>query len=252
MQFADLRVPGGEAPASGFPVIVFLHGGAWRAKWSKDYGEAFVEELADEGFATWDVEYRRLGHPGGGYPGTFEDVADALDHLRALVPKHPLDLSRVIAVGHSSGGHLALWLAGRRHMAESGPLYRENPLPLRGVISLAGVNDLELSLTLGDRRDVLELAGVDSLDGGREQLDQIDPGRLLPLGVPLILYIGDKDSDWRLEMTNRFEDKARKAGDTVTTIIVSGANHMDVTDAGTGFSQLIAQSARELLQVPGS
>ena len=78
-QHADLRIPSTRVPRSGYPVIVFIHGGAWRSEWSRNYSEAFVEALAEQGFATWDLEFRRMGHHGGGYPGTFEDIADGAD-----------------------------------------------------------------------------------------------------------------------------------------------------------------------------
>ncbi len=158
-QFADLRLPPGAAPPGGFPVIVFVHGGAWRAEWSKNYTEALVEALTQAGFATWDLEFRRMGNRGGGYPGTFEDVGAAADLLRRLPHEHPLDLSRVVAMGHSSTGHLALWLAGRPQVSATSSLYRADALPFKGVVSIAGVNDLALSFTVGDRKDVLELLG---------------------------------------------------------------------------------------------
>jgi acetyl esterase/lipase len=248
LQYADLRLPPGAAPQGGYPVIVFIHGGSWRSEWSKNHTEAFVEALAAQGFATWDLEFRRLGHRGGGYPGTFEDVADGADHLRALAESFALDLDRVIAIGHSSGGHLALWLAGRHRLPKSSPLYRDDPLALRGVISRAGVNDLELAFTLGERTDVLTLLGVDSLEAGSQRLDETNPARLLSLGVPQTLMIGDKDSPWRLDMTQRYARQARKAGDRTTTFVVGGANHMDLVDARSGFAVRVGGEARKLLQ----
>jgi pimeloyl-ACP methyl ester carboxylesterase len=178
-QHADLRLPSSAAPPGGYPVLVFIHGGAWRSEWSKNYTEAFVEVLTAQGFATWDLEFRRIGHRDGGYPGTFDDVARGADHLRVIAESYPLNLDRVIAVGHSSGGHLALWLAGRHRLPESSVLRRAEPLVLRGVISIAGVNDLELTYTLGDRTDVLTLVGVDSLESGTQRFGETNPARLL-------------------------------------------------------------------------
>ncbi len=246
-QHGDLRLPTGSMSPDGYPVIVFIHGGAWRSEWSKGYSEAFVEALTLQGFATWDLEYRRLGNRGGGYPGTFEDVADGADHLRILADSHPLDLNRIIVIGHSSGGHLALWLAGRKHLTESSPLYRANPLALSAVISVAGVNDLELSLTLGDRKDVLTLTGVESLASGAERFKETNPARMLPFGVAQTLMIGDKDAPWRLEMTQLYATKSKESGDKIKVIIVPGANHADVMDARSGFAQSVAEEARRLL-----
>ena len=246
-QFADLRLPSNAMPPNGYPVIVFIHGGAWRSEWSKNYTEAFVEALTLHGFATWDLEFRRLGQRDGGYPGTFEDIADGADHLRVVAQSYPLDMDQVIAVGHSSGGHLALWLAGRHRLSESSTLYRAEPLALRGVISIAGVNDLELSYSLGDRKDVLTLIGVDTLDGGVHRFQETNPARLLPFDVPQTLMIGNQDSQWRLEMTQRYSENATAAGDTTQIVIVPGANHMDVVDARSGFARNVAQEAQHIL-----
>lgn len=248
-QYADLRLPSNRpTPPDGFPTIVFIHGGAWHSDWSKNYTEAFVEALTQQGFATWDLEYRRIGHRGGGYPGTFEDVADAADHLRVIAKSQPLDLNRVIAVGHSSGGHLALWLAGRHGLSESSTLYRKDPLALKGVISIAGVNDLELSFELGGRKDVLTLIGVDSLADGEQRFKETNPGRLLPFGIPQMLIIGDEDSQWRMDMTRRYKESAKRSGDAVGFTIFNGANHMDIVDAGSGIAESVARLAREMLQ----
>jgi len=127
-QFGELWVPPGPGP---HPVAVVIHGGCWSA----EYGEAHIRPvcaaLARAGVAAWCLEYRRVGDEGGGWPGTFEDVARGADHLRAIAPAHGLDLQRVVAVGHSAGGHLALWLAGRareeRHR-ESGRRRGRRPL----------------------------------------------------------------------------------------------------------------------------
>lgn len=111
LQFGDLRLPSGKGP---FPVAVVIHGGCWVSTFATlQNTAAMADALRDAGIATWNVEYRRLDNPGGGWPGTFTDVGIAADHVRVLAKTYPLDLSRVLAVGHSAGGHLALWLAGR-------------------------------------------------------------------------------------------------------------------------------------------
>ena len=108
-QVADLRKPAGKGP---FPVAVVIHGGCWRSDFDNRLSmSAFAEALCKRGFATWNIEYRRLGDQGGGWPGTFEDVAGAIDKLAGVAAEHQLDLSRVVIVGHSSGAHLALCAA---------------------------------------------------------------------------------------------------------------------------------------------
>ena len=248
LQFSDLRLPSSPPPPGGYPVIVFIHGGTWLAEWSKDHTEPFAEALTEQGFATWDLEFRRIGNRNGGYPGTFEDIADGTDYLRTVAETYPLNLDQVIASGHSSGGHLALWLGGRHRLPESSPLYRANPLPLAGVISIAGVNDLELSLELGDRTDVLTLVGAESLESGAARFAETNPARLRPFGIPQTLMIGDRDSKWRLDMTERDADHANASGDPTKHVIVPGANHMDVIDPRSGFARGVALEARQILE----
>lgn len=248
LQFADLRLPSTPPPPGGYPVIVFIHGGAWLAEWSKDHTEPFAEALTEQGFATWDLEFRRIGHSNGGYPGTFEDIADGTDYLRTVAENYPINLDQVIASGHSSGGHLALWLGGRNGLPESSPLYRTDPLPLAGIISLAGVNDLEVSLELGNRTDVLTLVGAESLASGTARFAETNPSRLRPFGIPQILMIGDGDSQWRLDMTVRDAEHASTSGDATKHIIIPGANHMDVIDPRSGLAAGVALEARQILE----
>src|ERR1044071_5234016 len=126
LQFGDLRLPGAAGPN---PAAIVVHGGFWRSTYGLDYIGPFCEALTASGLATWNLEYRRIGNTGGGWPGTFEDVAAGCDYLLSIAAESNLDLNRVIAIGHSAGGHLAMWLASRKK-------------PLAGVISLAGVVDL--------------------------------------------------------------------------------------------------------------
>ena len=226
VQYGDLRLPAGRAPAAGYPVAVVIHGGAWHADWTSDYTSGFAEALTGAGIATWNIEFRRIGNRGGGYPGTFTDVGLATDFLRTLAESHPLDLGRVVVVGHSSGGHLALWVAGRRNLPEGSAIRGSDPLPLAGVISLAGVNDLEGALEFGNRTDVFDLIGT----GAGARLATTSPGRLLPLGVPQVLIVGTRDEAWRIETTRSYAAAAAEAGDEVELLVLEGANHADVVD----------------------
>lgn len=109
-QFGELMVPDGDGP---WPVVVLFHGGFWLVDFGLDLMQPIADDLVSRGYAVWNLEFRRVGEAGGGYPGTFDDVAAGLDHLLVLKEDHALDLARVALVGHSSGGHLALWVAGR-------------------------------------------------------------------------------------------------------------------------------------------
>ena len=148
LQFGEIRVPAGTGP---FPVAILVHGGCWSAK-LKDLPEAvtsfellrpIASALADAGIATWNIEYRRLGNEGGGWPGTYQDLSRATDLLRDIASRYHLNLSRTIAIGHSSGGQLAMWLAARGRLPKNSPLYTDAPLPLKGVVDIDGPPDLE-------------------------------------------------------------------------------------------------------------
>src|SRR5262245_48319205 len=136
--FGDLYLPSQPGP---HPVVVLVHGGCWRAQYDLAPLGQLCVALVGEGLAVWNVEYRRLGN-GGGWPTTFLDVAAAADALGGIAGQYGLDLARVVVMGHSAGGHLALWLAGRRRLPPESPLFAAAPLPLRGVVAIAGVPDL--------------------------------------------------------------------------------------------------------------
>lgn len=247
LQFGDLRLPAGTPPSGGFPVIVFVHGGGWKSDWNKDYGERLMEALTRSGFATWDLEFRRMGNDGGGYPGTFLDVAAGTDHLRTLAKTYPLDLGHVVSIGHSSGGHLALWLAGRKNLPVSSPLHVDDPLPLAGAVSLAGVNDLERSLAIGNRTDALKLSGIEDPGKAGPRFGETNPARLLPFGIPQSLIVGGKDGPWRIQMTREYAEAARAAGDPVELAVPETANHFDVVDTESPALEMILAAARGMV-----
>src|SRR5215468_9805667 len=178
-QFGELRLPKGPGP---YPVAIVIHGGCWMSQYGLSYMGHLSAALTEAGVATWSIEYRRVGNQGGGWPGTFEDVSRAADHLRKIAKTYPLDLNRVIAVGHSAGGHLALWLAARKILPKDSPVYSPDPLPLRGVAPLAGITDLRRVGTACDA-NVPQLMGGSATDK-TAIYNQASPIDLLPLGVP--------------------------------------------------------------------
>src|SRR5262245_25236824 len=116
-QFGELRVPSGRRP---HPVAIVIHGGYWRARYDLAHIGHLCEALTKQGIATWSLEYRRIGNPGGGWPGTFEDIRAGAAHVEQIAKEHSLDLKRVVATGHSAGGHLVLWLAKQKAIALRG------------------------------------------------------------------------------------------------------------------------------------
>jgi acetyl esterase/lipase len=225
-QFGDLRLPGGSGP---HPVIVAIHGGFWRHGYDLAYFSPLCEEFARNGWATWNIEYRGVGANGGGWPGTFLDVAAATDHLRELAGPHSLDLSRVVTVGHSAGGHLALWTAARHKIPAGSPLHRASPLPIKAAVSLAGVADLRKS-------EELKLGGgaAAALVGGSPQevpdrYAVASPAELLPFGVPQTLIHGTNDSAVPISMSEGYQALAVAKGDSARLVALANGGHFGLT-----------------------
>jgi acetyl esterase/lipase len=249
-QFGVLRVPPGEGP---HPVVALVHGGCWLAEYDYRHLERFAEVLAERGVATWSIEYRRLGHDGGGWPGTFRDVARGLDHLRVLARERPLDLDRVVVVGHSAGGQLALWLAGRPKIAERSDVYVADPLPVAGVVTLAAIADLR-SYALGSGECN---AAVQDLMGGlarsvRARYDEASPISLVPLGVPVRLVHGSDDAIVPLEQSRRFADSERRSGGDAVLDVLPGAGHFDVVAPFAAAWPAVERRVLELAGLPAS
>lgn len=227
LHFGDLRLPVESGP---HPVVIVVHGGFWRAQYSLEYFGHVCATLTAEGLATWNIEYRRIGNPGGAWPGTFLDVAAAADHLRTLARDYPLDLTRVIVVGHSAGGHLALWLAGRPRIPIASPLYRSDPLPIRAAISLGGVDDLHRAwdLHLGDGV-VGDLLGG-SPEAHPERYAAASPAALLPLGVRQVLIHGELDQPVPFHTIIEYQALAQAHGDNVTLLGLPDTGHFEPVD----------------------
>lgn len=227
LQYGELRMPAGAGP---HPVAMVIHGGCWLSAFDYRHATSLSANLTQAGIATWTIEYRRVGDSRGGWPGTFQDVAAAADHLRNLPPQYLLDLERVITVGHSAGGQLALWLAARRGLSTDSEFYANEPLPIAGVVSLAGITDLK-TYSIGAANSCN--ASVNPLMGGTpeekpQRYAQVSPLELLPLRVPMILIHGARDSIVPPEMTRLFAERAQAQGDKVETRILNDAGHFEL------------------------
>jgi acetyl esterase/lipase len=189
IQYGKLRVPAGPGP---FPVVVGVHGGCWLQEIGQGSLEPALAALDAEGIATWTIRYRRLGHPGGGWPGTFLDVGAAADHLRTLARDYPLDLERVVAVGHSSGAHLAGWLARRPALPPDSPIRGEDPLVVKAVVAIDGPLDLAAFGATGADGEVCGAPVIAELLGGYpdevpERYRQASPAEMPPTDAAFFL-----------------------------------------------------------------
>jgi acetyl esterase/lipase len=219
-QFGDLYVPDGDGPV---PVAVVLHGGFWRELRTRELTDDLARDLARRGWAAWNVEYRRVGElSGGGHPVTFEDVAAAIDALADLGA--PLDLARVVAIGHSAGGHLALLAAGR-----AAPR-----VPLAGAVAQAGVTDLSAA----DRLGLGEGAAAEYMAGHAadrpDRYAEASPIERVPLGVPQLLVHGDADERVPVAQSTAYAEAARAAGDDVELVVRAGEDHFVHIDPAAG------------------
>lgn len=226
-QVADLRLPPGPGP---HPVVIVIHGGFWRARFGMERTEEIASDLPRLDFASWNIEYRRVGHTGGGWPGTLQDVALAADHLLVLHDAFPLDLERVATLGHSAGGHLALWLAARQRLATPNIFVRSNPIGVSGAVSLAGVCDLAHMARVREvDNPVVEFLGGTPAEFP-ERYAAASPAELLPLRVPQVLLHGDQDDRVPLAVSRDYASRATAAGDEVTYIELPGVGHFEFED----------------------
>lgn len=236
LQFGDLWIPAGARPARGWPLVVFVHGGWWKSEYDLAHAGHLCAALKAQGFAVWSVEYRRVGSTGGGWPATFQDVAQGFDYVALLGRAWPVDLGRVVVMGHSAGGHLAFWLAGRHHVPAEAGLGGSPKAAMRAVIALAGAVDLRLTADLAgyfrfahDKREVYTLMGGSAKDHP-ERYRTGSPGELLPFGVPQTLIQGTEDDQIPAELPRRWAEKARQQGDVVRVVMIPGADHFDLID----------------------
>jgi acetyl esterase/lipase len=235
-QYGELRLPKGNGP---FPVAVVIHGGCWVEKFATlQNTAALADALRDAGVATWNIEYRRADSPGGGWPGTFTDVADGVDILRQIAKEHPLDLSRVVVVGHSAGAHLALWAGARARLPKSSPLYRQSPLPLRAAVALGGPGDLRAFRVYDEK--ICGTPVIDQLMGGTPEEHMAryaegSPVELLPLGVRQVLIVGVDDGVMPPPERETYAARATKAGDRVEIVEVPGGHFEVIAPTSTAW-----------------
>jgi acetyl esterase/lipase len=221
LQVVDVWLPNGKGP---FPTVIMIHGGCWQTSIADRHLMDWVSaDLQHRGIAVWNIDYRGADRHGGGFPGTYLDVAAAADSLVAHAAEYRLDTKRVVAVGHSAGGHLALWLAARPRLGKSDTWGNPRPFPLAGVVSLAGLPDLERQAKIdnGCGRTISV-----TMAGGHPAETSVP--RLAPLGVPQYLVNGLADRIVPTGLATDYRRRMRQAGDAVTIDWVPDAGHFDL------------------------
>lgn len=226
LQVVDLWLPRGRGP---FPTVVMIHGGCWQTRIAdRHLMDWAADDLRRRGYAVWNIDYRGVDRPGGGYPGTFADVAAAADAINTHAAQFHLDARRIVAVGHSAGGHLALWLAARPRLPASSPLHSDRPLPIAAVVSLGGLPDLERNMRV-DNGCGKAISG--KLAGGH--FDDTSVPRLAPLHVPQYLINGAVDPIVPAELASDYRRRMTAAGDRVQVYLVPNSGHFELIAPGS-------------------
>jgi len=232
-QFGDLYLPRSRPdPPSPTAVLILLHGGCWRSRFGLAPLGQLARRITERGAAVWNLEYRRLGG-GGGWPATFLDVAAGADFLRSLARPHDLDLSRVVAAGHSAGGHLACWLASRHVLPPGAELHRRQPLGVTAVVSLAGIPDLALAAHEG----ICAGAPVELMGGTAAEVPQRyaqgSPLAAAPVTVPQWHVVGEADALVPAAYVRRCVGAARAREERAELVALAGAGHFEIVVTGS-------------------
>ncbi|MFD5477123.1 alpha/beta hydrolase [Streptomyces hawaiiensis] len=246
IDFFAPRRAGGPGPA---PVVVVLHGGAWRAPYDRRHISPFADFLARRGFAVASIEYRRGGDDSlaGRWPDTFDDIAAALDALPALVRQvlPQADPRRTVLTGHSAGGHLALWGASRHVLPAGSPWRSGGPVTLRGVVALAPIADLAIA----DKLDVCGGAARQLLGGDEHFAERqlyADPALLLPTGIATTLVQGRTDLDVPQAVAESYAEAAAKAGEMVGVTLLEDVGHFPLIDPAADACAVVVEEIAQL------
>jgi acetyl esterase/lipase len=241
VQGIDVYLPKTDGP---FPVAILIHGGCWtKAIAGREQLRLLGRELANRGIAVWSIGYRRVDEEDGAYPGIFQDVARAIDLLPANAAKYEIDTSRVVAVGHSAGAHLALWAASRGKLPRTSPAYAANPFPVRAVIALGGVGDLEAAVGLsGACGPTIIPALVGQASAARPDVySDTSPSKLLPTGAKIVMITGAEDSITPAAYAQTYAEEVKAAGGIAELVIVPEAGHFDVVTVGTPAWRIVSE-----------
>ncbi|KTC64736.1 Alpha/beta hydrolase family protein [Legionella adelaidensis] len=253
-QFLEIRRPVSFAKKGLNATIVIIHGGCWKSYYANCKNTAaLADALRDHGYLTINLEYRAIDHEGGGWPGTFNDISMGINYLQQIADVERLDSKQVIAIGHSSGGHLAMWALARHKLELNSSLFQPLAIELRGAIALGGASDLKKHF-----QHFNNICGEDTLinlfNGTPEQnLENYQQGTaagLLPIAKPQVYITGEVDLAVPPSFAESFFQLAQEKGDStfVECISVKDVGHHEYNDPRHDIFSLILKHTKGILR----
>jgi acetyl esterase/lipase len=247
LNFADLRIPRGRGP---FPLLLIIHGGFWQSAYDLEHTGLLCADLTGRGIVTCNLEYRRIGNPGGGWPGTFQDISLASYRIPEILNSDPrVDLTRTAVMGHSAGGHLALWLVSRHKISKSSPLHESRKSPIVNAISLAGVADLRSAWKERLGHGIVTRLMDGPPDQHPDRYDAGSPIELLPNGARQVLIHGAVDNTVPMSQSEQFERKAAESGDKCSLVKLADTGHFELIDPESDAWSSVVTSVETMLGV---
>lgn len=246
-QFAELRFPNVKG---SFPLLFVVHGGFWQSEYDLSHIGHLCAAFTSRGIITCSIEYRRIGNPGGGWPGTFQDIGLATRSIfRDLSNDSRFDQARTAIIGHSAGGHLALWLVGSHRISKDSPLHNEQKQEIRRAISLGGVSDLRSAWKKKLGRGTVTRLMSGTPEEHPDRYDAGSPIELLPTGARHALVHGTDDDTVPLSQSEAFVEKAEKLGDQSTLVKLDGIGHYELIDPESEAWQPVVRAVLSLLDL---
>lgn len=245
--FAEIRFPNGKGP---FPLLFVVHGGFWQSVYNLSHIGHLCAALTSKGIITCNIEYRRIGNPGGGWPGTFQDISLATHKIVQTTSSDPrFDHARTAILGHSAGGHLALWLAGCHRISKGSPIHIDEKQAVTKAISLAGVSDLRLAWKQKLGHGIVTRLMRGTPNEYPEKYDAGSPIELLPTGAIQALVHGSNDDIVPISQSEAYVEKAERLGDWPTFVKLNGTGHFELIDPESDAWPAVVKTVLSLLDL---
>jgi dipeptidyl aminopeptidase/acylaminoacyl peptidase len=245
LHFADLRFPEGSGP---FPFLLMIHGGFWQSAYNLEHTGHLCSDLTGRGIVTCNLEYRRIGDAGGGWPGTFQDISLASYKIPEILNSDPrVDMTRALVMGHSAGGHLALWLVSRHKILKTSTLHEDRKSLFTTAVSLAGVSDLRTAWKQKLGHGIVTRLIGGSPDQHPDRYDAGSPIELLPNGSRQVLIHGSADDTVPVSQSEQFMQKAEQLDDDCQLVKLEGIGHFELIDPESNAWPIVVGEVSSLL-----